>query len=161
MSESDSCVCLGKPVEAQKWTVQYTNTIQTHFCKTKENTREVNMTKMWTDYLSDRPTEHVCSCGRTRLRTARSGLCVWPCWGGIKDYRGVPFCYCITVAVGRRGGCDPQRALLSPLQALLQTHRCILRDTYRHTLSTAGHTRLGRTVWSNEMVWKGLMASER
>lgn len=35
---------------------------------------------------------------------------------------------------GWQGGCDPQRALLSPLQALLQTHRCIsLRHIQTHT----------------------------
>lgn len=35
---------------------------------------------------------------------------------------------------GCQGGCDPQRALLSPLQALLQTHWCISpRHIQMHT----------------------------
>lgn len=67
--------------------------------------------------------------------------------GGRKADLGVPFCYCINV-VGGREGCDPRRALISPLQALLQTPRGIFRDTCRHigTLIRIGHTRMGRAV---------------
>lgn len=80
---------------------------------------------------------------------------------GHKGLSGGPLLLLYHCGWGRQGGRDPRRALLSPLQALLQTHGCILRDTYRRTQTAVGHTRLGRTVWRNETVWKGLMASER
>lgn len=74
-------------------------------------------------------------------------LCLTLLGGGIKAYLGVPFCYCINV-VGGSEGCDPRRALISPLQALLQTPQGIFWDTYRHirTPITVGHTRMGRAV---------------
>lgn len=88
--------------------------------------------------------------------------------GGGGDKRTIGRSPFVTVSLwleGAGGGFDPQRALLSPLQALLQTRRCILRDTYRHThkLKLWTVTR-GWAGLCEEMRWsgkKGLMASER
>lgn len=81
-------------------------------------------------------------------------LCLTLLGGGIKAYLGVPFCYCINV-VGGSEGCDPRRALISPLQALRQTPQGIFWDTCRHTGTaiTVGHTRMGRAVQRHETAW--------
>lgn len=65
---------------------------------------------------------------------------------GHKGLSGGPLLLLYHCGWGRQGGHDPQRALLSPLQALLQTHGCIVWDTYRHTQTKVGHTRLGKAV---------------
>lgn len=111
---------------------------------------------------------HYRTCVFLWEREAENSLARSLCLTLLRGYKGLsggPLLLLYHCGWGRQGGRDPRRALLSPLQALLQTHRCILRDTYRHThtqtQTVAGHTRLGRTVWRNETAWKGLMASEK
>lgn len=69
-----------------------------------------------------------CTCSENSL--ARS-LCL-TLLGGYKGLSGGPLLLLYHCGWGQQGGCDPRRALLSPLQALLQTHGCILRHTCRH-----------------------------
>ena len=118
------------------------------------------------DWVGVSTVEHACSCGRARLRTAWPGLCVWPCWAGIKGLWGGPLLLLYHCGCGPAGG-GPWPTEGSPLtlaststNTWMHPLRHIQTHTHTQTRTVCvGHTRLGRTVWRNEMVWKGLMAS--
>lgn len=68
-------------------------------------------------------------------------LLLYPCGRGAVTHRGL--------------SSHPCKHFYKHMGASSETYRCT------QTQTEVGHTRLGRTVWRNATVWKGLMASEK